>query len=212
MSSSDELRLRRATREDIAFLANLQSEMNTQPHLCQADPRFWVIVDYRYRPAARMEDVDRVCIYSDDGSCEYLTTSELRKAAYEDAFKLGGEEYARDWLDEYNLYREDRDEDEFSIEEDYGADLEKVCEYVPEDFDSMYDGEDRRVIVGKPSEDCTSFVCSECANYMMFDWTGEYSWFEPEYPYKPIALNHCPRCGARVLFPPSWLDMKEVEE
>lgn len=89
---------------------------------------------------------------------------------------------------------------------------DKVCEYVPEDFDSMYDGEDRRVIVGKPSEDCTSFVCSECANYMMFDCTGEYSWFEPEYPYKPIALNHCPRCGARVLFPPSWLDMKEVEE
>lgn len=129
MSSSDELRLRRATREDIAFLANLQNEMNTQPHLCQADPRFWVIVDYRYRPAARLEDVDRVCIYSDDGSYEYLTTSELRKAAYEDAFKLGGEEYGKDWLDEYNLYREYRDEDEFSIEEDYGADLEKVCEY-----------------------------------------------------------------------------------
>lgn len=43
----------------------------------------------------------------------------------------------------------------------------------------------------------------------MFDWSGEYSWFEPEHPYKPIGLKYCPGCGARVLFPHPWLGSKE---
>lgn len=40
MSESDKPQLRQITREDIEFLAALQDEMNTQPHQCQADPRF----------------------------------------------------------------------------------------------------------------------------------------------------------------------------
>lgn len=31
-------------KEDIEFLKNLQNEMNTQDTCCQADPRFWVIM------------------------------------------------------------------------------------------------------------------------------------------------------------------------
>ena len=34
---------REMTREDIIFLTSLQKEMNTQDHVSQADPRFWVI-------------------------------------------------------------------------------------------------------------------------------------------------------------------------
>lgn len=87
-----------------------------------------------------------------------------------------------------------------------------ACEYVPEVFDTEWDEEDRELRIGRPSEDCTAFMCSECGNSMMFDWTGEYSWFEPEHPYKPIGLRFCPRCGAKVLFPPSWISKREVVE
>lgn len=34
---------RTISKEDIRFLKDLQHEMNTQDHVCQADPRFWVI-------------------------------------------------------------------------------------------------------------------------------------------------------------------------
>lgn len=34
---------RTINKEDIRFLKDLQREMNTQDHVCQADPRFWVI-------------------------------------------------------------------------------------------------------------------------------------------------------------------------
>ncbi len=42
---SEELRL--INNDDIDFLRNLGAEMNTQEHDSQADPRFWVIREYR---------------------------------------------------------------------------------------------------------------------------------------------------------------------
>lgn len=62
-----------------------------------------------------------------------------------------------------------------------------------------------------PDEECDCFTCSKCGQELMFDWSGEYSWFEPEYPYKPINLKYCPGCRARVLFPHPWLGSKEEE-
>lgn len=88
---------------------------------------------------------------------------------------------------------------------------DKVCEFVPEEFETVYDEEDQGWHIGNPGEDCWYFSCSECGQDLMFSWTGEYTWFEPERPYKPY-LKYCPGCGARVLFLPSWLDMKEVAE
>lgn len=89
---------------------------------------------------------------------------------------------------------------------------DKECEFVPEAFDTVWDEKDQCLRIGKPSEDCSCFTCSECGQELMFDWSGEYSWFEPEYPYKPINLTYCPGCRARVLFPHPWLGMKEVDE
>ena len=88
---------------------------------------------------------------------------------------------------------------------------EQECEFVPDEFVEFFDEKDRLVRIGKPSEDCQYFVCTKCGESLMFDWGGEGSWFEPEYPYKPF-LSYCPECGAKAMFPPSWLDMKEVEE
>lgn len=37
-------------KEQLAFLANLQQEMTTQEHDSQANPRFWVVMDYKGEP------------------------------------------------------------------------------------------------------------------------------------------------------------------
>lgn len=89
---------------------------------------------------------------------------------------------------------------------------DRECEFIPSAFETQWDEDDRCLRIGKPSEDCDSFMCSECEYELMYDYTGEYSWFDSEYPYEPHGLRYCPGCGARVLFPPSWLDTKEVEE
>lgn len=39
-------------KQEIEFLKDLQHELNTQDHVSQASPRFWVIVDYRWELAA----------------------------------------------------------------------------------------------------------------------------------------------------------------
>lgn len=133
MSSSDETQLRQITREDIEFLADLQNEMNTQPHLCQADPRFWAIMDYEYRKAGEDDDVTRICVLSDDSAIEYFDVPSMLLAAYEDARDLYDDEGVADWLDRYGLKRVESEDGTCKIEWEYGYGtnygLEKVCEY-----------------------------------------------------------------------------------
>ena len=87
---------------------------------------------------------------------------------------------------------------------------DKECEYIPEGFETRWDDESQCLRIEKPSDDCDCFTCSECGEELKFDWDGAGSWFESEYPYKPIELKYCPGCRARVLFPHPWLD-KEVD-
>ncbi|HCL03099.1 MAG TPA: hypothetical protein DHW61_11950 [Lachnoclostridium phytofermentans] len=58
------------TEEEIQFLLNLQAEMNTQDHVGQADPRYWVI-----KGTERMynvEDADGYELYNKD-SCDTVS-------------------------------------------------------------------------------------------------------------------------------------------
>lgn len=54
------------TLDEIIFLQNLQKEMNTQDHVCQADPRFWVIAgkDKIYR--CDDDSAEDFCLYCSD--------------------------------------------------------------------------------------------------------------------------------------------------
>jgi len=45
----DNIPKRPITTEEIQFLIELQREMNTQDHVSQADPRYWVIRDFDTR-------------------------------------------------------------------------------------------------------------------------------------------------------------------
>lgn len=66
---------RKLTEEDIKFLINLQKEMNTQDHIGEADPRFWMI-----RETERIYNVDSDAdgfeIYN-EGSCNSYSEDEF---------------------------------------------------------------------------------------------------------------------------------------
>lgn len=64
----------RLTVEEIQFLLKLQKEMNTQDHLSQADPRFWVIkgtekeygIESGYEDGSDLVDSENSTIYATD--------------------------------------------------------------------------------------------------------------------------------------------------
>lgn len=87
MNKSDKPQLRQITREDIEFLADLQNEMNTQPHLCQADPRFWVVKTFEYREAASDDHIDRVTFYDDEGDISSMSFEQALEIAHEVDFR-----------------------------------------------------------------------------------------------------------------------------
>lgn len=62
------------TKEDIAFLADLQRELTTQDTVGQADPRFWVIRD-TYTEACWEEDADEWELYK-EGEDDQIGTLE----------------------------------------------------------------------------------------------------------------------------------------
>lgn len=103
MSEKSSATLRQITREDIEFLSALQDELNTQPHQCQADSRFWVVMTHRYRPVCDGYDsVDRVAILDDSSEVlEYMTPDEAVRAALEDGTEdmgcLGSMYYVERW-------------------------------------------------------------------------------------------------------------------
>lgn len=71
--------------KDIEFLKELQKEMLTQDTVCQADPRFWVVMQ-TVRDYWVEDDIDGVCIYDTD-SCENSFEGEL--------------EDLKEWLEEH---------------------------------------------------------------------------------------------------------------
>ena len=95
---------RAATCEDIDFLIALQEEMNTQPHVGQADPRFWVVQVSSYRDATDADDIDRVRFIDDEWiETDRMTLDEAMEAAYRAEVEVAGEEHARDIVAEFGL-------------------------------------------------------------------------------------------------------------
>ena len=84
---------------DLGFLEQLQHELNTQPRLCQADPRFWVICDYEYREAAESDEIVAVELF-EDGEGETMSLEEAVMRAYKDELDFGGEDHAKEWLED----------------------------------------------------------------------------------------------------------------
>ena len=106
---------RQLLKDDIDFLVNLQREMNTQDHLCQADPRYWVIRDYRRIYGDELNNPDGVCLY-DENACEVIYEGEmhcLRRDEEQKSMIIQSLKDAGKWTEELK----DAMDDAYSIED-----------------------------------------------------------------------------------------------
>ena len=79
-------------REEIQFLKDLQEELKTQEIDCQASPRFWVLMDYRWVTAPE-DDYERISLYFSEQAEAYPLNE-----CIQDIFENEDDEY-----DEYEI-------------------------------------------------------------------------------------------------------------
>ncbi len=108
--------MRNITEKDIEFLKNLQEEMNTQSHDCQAAPRFWVVAQEE-KFVANIDCCDGCILINNEGT-EIGETLDEVKEFFKDNFDQ--EDY-----DSLNL--SEFDNDEF-------ADLEDIARHLHHAF------------------------------------------------------------------------------
>lgn len=72
--------MREINEEDIKFLKNLQYEMNTQDTVCQADPRFWVVIETVRQWGYDPDYADHRCIVDLEGGIVGETVKECLKS------------------------------------------------------------------------------------------------------------------------------------
>ena len=99
----DDIEKHKITGEEIQFLKDIQHEMNTQDHVGQADPRYWVIRDYKKVYGKELNSADGISIY-DSNSCNTIievdyeffnvdgVIEKIVKALEEDEYELSVDE------------------------------------------------------------------------------------------------------------------------
>lgn len=115
------------TKEELDFLSDLQHELNTQDHVGQADPRFWVIMGQEKQvvPSGYEDDV----VLYDDDAAEELADS------IDDIIKFLNEKFKDDdepWeiTQECSSYTiKSKEDDEY---DEYLCDLEELEEWLHE--------------------------------------------------------------------------------
>jgi len=121
-------------KEDIEFLKKLQHEMLTQDTVCQADPRFWVVMQ-TVRDYWVNDNVDGICIYDKDGS-ESVFEGELEELP--DWLKENFDEIVKCEYDGIAIEIVCEDENEYLIGdiaetenflEEYAHGLYSICNY-----------------------------------------------------------------------------------
>ena len=84
--------------EDLAFLRGLQEELNTQPTLGTADPRFWVIMDYEYVPTDEWVASDAI-----DFNGHTLDVADFLDCIYGEVLEHDGYGAATRWLEQHHI-------------------------------------------------------------------------------------------------------------
>ena len=106
--------------EDLAFLRGLQEELNTQPTLGTADPRFWVIMDYEYVPTDEWAYMDAI-----DFNGNLFEIADFLDCIYGEVLEHDGYSAAAKWLEEHHIRL---DEDGHSQVSKYGFDFGEIEE------------------------------------------------------------------------------------
>lgn len=121
----DTIEKHKITKEEIEFLTKIQKELNTQDHLCQADPRYWTIRDYRKIYGDHLNNADGICIY-DTNSCSVI---------FEGEFSTDNLGNIKEALKEF--IEDDTDLEEKFNEIDEYSSLEDILEYI-ENYPDIY--------------------------------------------------------------------------
>ena len=121
----DEIEKHKITNEELGFLKKLQKEMNTQDHVSQADPRFWVV-----QGTVREYGMDSD--YSD--GCELIYDGDCVAESIEEAIKYLKENYKEEFKSKNIVIRKNGNYYEFSIDRgDYVEavyDLEDIVSFL----------------------------------------------------------------------------------
>lgn len=97
------------TKEELDFLSNLQHELNTQDHVSQADPRFWVIMGQEKQVVPDGYE-DDVVLYDNDAAEELAEGIDNIIKFLNEKFKDNDEPWAL--TREYDSYTIKSDEDD----------------------------------------------------------------------------------------------------
>ena len=115
------------TKEELDFLSDLQHELNTQDHVGQADPRFWVIMGQEKQvvPSGYEDDVT---LYDNDAAEELADGIDNIIKFLNKKFKDDGEPW--EITQEYSGYTiKSKKDDEY---DEYLCDLEELEEWLHE--------------------------------------------------------------------------------
>lgn len=109
------------TKEELDFLSDLQHELNTQDHVGQADPRFWVIMGQE-KQVVPSEYEDDVVLYDNDAAEELADGIDDIIKFLNKKFKNDGEPW--EITQEYSGYTiKSKEDDEY---DEYLCDLEEL--------------------------------------------------------------------------------------
>lgn len=160
--------------EDLAFLRGLQEELNTQPTLGTADPRFWVIMDYEYVPTEEWIYMDAI-----DFNGQTLDVADFLDCIYGEVLEHDGGDAATRWLEEHHIRL---DEDGHSQVSEYSFDFGEVdeirAEYLEAHPDDSIDFLVRRRFI---SSNSLFLTLREATEHLKANW----------YHYDKLAHPYC---------------------
>lgn len=160
--------------EDLAFLRGLQEELNTQPTLGTADPRFWVIMDYEYVPTEEWIHMEAI-----DFNGHTLEVADFLDCIYDEVLEHDGYGAATRWLEEHHIRL---DEDGHSQVSEYSFDFGEVkeirAEYLEAHPDDSIDFLVRRRFI---SSNSLFLTLREATEHLKANW----------YHYDKLAHPYC---------------------
>ena len=165
--------------EDLAFLQGLQEELNTQPTLGTADPRFWVIMDYEYVPTDEWVASDAV-----DFNGHTLDVADFLDCVYGEVLEHDGYGAATRWLEQHHI---SLDEDGHSQVSEYSfvfGELEEIREeYLEAHPDDSIDFLERRRFI---SSNSLFLTLREAKEHLKANW---YHYDKNAHPYCMCAFR-----------------------
>ena len=160
--------------EDLAFLRGLQEELNTQPTLGTADPRFWVIMDYEYVPTDEWVASDAI-----DFNGHTLDVADFLDCIYGEVLEHDGYGAATRWLEQHHISLDEDGHSQLSAYDFVFGELGEIREeYLEAHPDDSIDFLVRRRFI---SSNSLFLTLREATEHLKANW----------YHYDKLAHPYC---------------------